>query len=189
MYEDIIQPLRDGHRTMRHVLTLLRAQLDMLHPDAGAQPVGLLKNAVGYMHNFPGLIHHPVEELIFERLIRHAPHTEPLCAHLVKQHATFKRQEEEMLDHLRAAGNPGDGVHARLKEIGVHYCMDHADHIDGEESKTLPEAIKWLHARDWQAIREKCRFDIDPLSNPATLARHDSLYDYLMTGTTNFSRH
>lgn len=189
MHEKIIEALTSAHRTMKHVLTLVRVQVDMLHPEAERTQFEFLHNAIGYMHNYPGLVHHPTEELIFERLVRFAPQTGPLCARLIEQHKTFKEQEAAMLSHIRSAQSGDGAACGRIREIGVAYCDAHADHIDGEESEALPRALDCLLVADWREIGAKSHFETDPLGDPKTLARYGSLYDYIMAASVNFSRH
>ena len=76
-----------------------------------------------------------------------------------------------------------------IKKIGSDYCDDHVEHIDCEELKAFPQAINWLNAADWNAVREQSRFDLDPLSDPVILGRYDNIYDYIMASSENFTCH
>ncbi len=193
MPEQIINALNDGHRTMKHVITLLRVQLDVLQPDAHGvahkDSIKFLHNVMGYMHTFPGLIHHPVEELIFERLVRYAPQATPLCAQLTEQHNSFSTQEIAIMGRISRA--EASEIHSCLwlKQVGSRYCDAHEDHIDNEELKAFPQAIHWLSVADWDAVREQSRFDLDPLSDSSILAHYGNVYDYIMASSENFTRH
>lgn len=185
----IIQALESAHRMMEHVLTLIRVQVDILHPETGPEQYAFLRRAIGYMHNYPGLIHHPAEELIFDRLTQYAPQARPLCDRLVDEHKMFVRQETAIFGHI-ANAEQGDGASCkRIMELGADYCMKHVGHISDEESKVLPQAVNWLSPGDWRKIHEQCRFEHDPLGKPAVLAAYESIYDYLMAESVSFNRH
>ena len=174
---------------MEHVLTLIRVQIDILHPESVPEQYVFLRRAMGYMHTYPGLIHHPAEELIFERLVAYAPQAGPLCDRLSKEHTLFADEETAIFGHI-ANAEQGDGASWRqIRERGAEYCVMHSGHINDEESKALSQAVNWLSPRDWRNIGEQCRFEHDPLSNPAVLGAYESLYDYIMAENVSFDRH
>lgn len=189
MNNEIVRTLLDGHRIMERVLTLIRLQVDMLRTTTDAAGFALLTSAVGYMHTSPRLLHHPAEENIFDRLIRHAPHTLALCRRLSEQHKGFGRQETVLLRRLRGA-QCGDAAACRdVQQMGTLYCLEHANHIRNEETEALPQAIKWLPETDWRKIGEDSELLADPYSEANALKRYGSLYDYLMASDVNFNRH
>ena len=97
MHIHIVETLTTAHRMMEHVLTLIRLQVDMLQPLTKNEEFVFLRKAVGYMHNYPGLIHHPAEEMISERLKHYLPGAAPLCLKLGEEHKQFNVLETEWL--------------------------------------------------------------------------------------------
>ncbi len=189
MYDDIAQELTDAHRNMERVLTLIRLQVDSLKE--GQDPAGflLLNNAISYMRDYPGVIHHPVEELIFARLIQHAPETRTVCSRLHDQHQNFRRREASLLRRIHSA-QAGDLEACRqVKQIGTAYCTEHASHIRSEEVDVFPQAVRWLENSDWREIGEQSRTLVDPLLVRKDLKQYDNLYDYLMTAGRDFNIH
>lgn len=189
MRHKVVNALNNGHQTMKQVLTLLKLQFDMLCPDAPEESFKFLHNAINYMHSYPGLIHHPVEDLIFERLTCHAPHMRSLCGKLSNEHTAFKVRELVMMEYLSGALVRGDEKQIQVKELGAEYCRDHAAHINSEEAEAFPKAIEFLRAEDWITIHRKCNFELDPLSDPQIVSRYRSLYDYLMVAGANLTYH
>jgi hemerythrin-like domain-containing protein len=189
MQHEIARDLIDAHRNMERVLTLIQLQVDSLK--AGADPEGfmLLSNAIGYMRNYPGVIHHPTEELIFGRLVANAPETRILCTRLHDQHEVFREQETMLLRRIRHAQG-GDLEACRdIKRVGSSYCAEHANHIRAEELDMFPQAIKWLNAYDWDQIGAGARAIIDPALERNDLKQYDNLYDYLMNAGRNLDLH
>lgn len=59
---------------MERALTLVRFQLDSMREGGEDTPnLKPLGNALVYMRDYPGVNHHPVEEMIFDRLLGYAP--------------------------------------------------------------------------------------------------------------------
>lgn len=173
---------------MERVLTLIRMQVDSLQEGQDSAGFLLLSNAIGYMRDFPGVIHHPVEDLIFTRLVQHAPEIRAVCARLHDQHLNFRRREATLLRRIRSAQD-GDAEACReVKRIGTAYCTEHANHIRSEEVEVFPQAEHWLEASDWAEIREQSKLITDPLQD-RDLQQFDNLYDYLMTAGRNFNVH
>ena len=91
---------------MRHVLQLMRGQLDLLEYNAALDFV-LMGNALYYLRKFPGVVHHPKEELLFELLLA----AEPVLYHdierLREQHKMIYELEEWLQCRLRNSVPPG----------------------------------------------------------------------------------
>lgn len=189
MHKHIVESLSIAHRMMEHVLTLIRLQVDMLHPLTKNEEFVFLRKAVGYMHNYPGLIHHPAEEMISERLNHYIPDTAPLCLKLAEEHKQFNVLETTLLEYLNQGENGDKGACQLIKELGNTYCAEQFNHIDSEEHDMFPQAIKWLSEDDWLEIGCKSNLDMDPLSNPVILKHYDNLYDYIMSTSLNLEIH
>lgn len=189
MQSGMMQGLSNAHRKMERVLTLIRLQLDMLRTTSSMPGFTLLKNAIGYMRNYPGIAHHPMEEIIFARLAEHAPEARKLCVSLQDQHNDFGRTESALLGHIRSAksGNPAARQH--LLQAGVAYCATHAGHIRSEENEAFPLAIKCLPEVEWRKIGDLAVRLIAPLPSEGALDSYESLYDYLMAEGGKFDLH
>lgn len=187
--KEVIEALTYTHRIMERVLTLIRFQVCGLQPSTDAAGYTFLKNAIGYMHHFPGLSHHPAEELLFARLVLYAPDSCTLCKRLTEQHRTFAQWESRLLRCIGSAetGNFEDCGH--IEQLGCAYCVEHADHIGSEEAEIFPQAAQWLPATDWDAIDLQAPQVSDPLAERNTFKSYDSLYDYLMAAGERFSFH
>lgn len=184
-----IETLTSEHRIMERVLTLIRFQVCGLQPTSDPASFAFLANAIGYMHNYPGLGHHPAEELLFARLVASDPEAGKLCKHLAEQHEEFARRECAMLDCLRNAESGDPDACWHLEKLGCAYCAEHADHIGSEEAEAFPQAIRSLRTPDWAAIDRQAAQITDPLSDRDTLRRYENLYDYLMAADENFRFH
>ena len=141
----------------------------------------MLNNAIGYMQNYPGVSHHPTEEVIIAKLLVRAPDSRALCTQLSDQHRRFGRSEVTMLHKLRGAQGGDEQACREAKDMGTAYCTEHASHIHNEERELFPQAIRWLDGADWEAVADHSRSMLDPVFARKELKRFDNLHDYLMT--------
>lgn len=180
MYNPTIRLLREGHRNMQHVLTLVRAQVTTLRGAADLEGYTLLTNAIGYMHGYPGLVHHPTEEVIFTKLASASPSAHAVCVLLRDQHHEFVEQEADLLRYIREAQAGDQGAYEMLQKQTAAYCLAHADHIMTEEAEIFPSAEKCLSEPDWREALARFQGLTDPVFGGAELKRYESLYDYLV---------
>lgn len=182
MHREIVYQLTRSHRLMERLLSLVKAQIVMLQPGDGYEDerFSFLKNALGYMRNYPGLIHHPAEEILFERLMPYAPDTRVLCERLSMQHKNFTELESSLFRYIDLAQTGNIKAHGHIARIGTVYCTEHVNHISDEEDKVFPRAAKYLQPGDWAEIREFSLRATDPLVGRDTLERYENLYDYLI---------
>ena len=189
MRSKVIQSLCDEHRNIERVLLLIRFQAETLQGVQDLQGFELLTNAIGYMHNYPGVTHHPCEEIMLARLPALYPASARTCEQVKDQHKTFANQESIMLRLIREAQAGDAHACAQLKVIGAAYCKEQAKHITSEEAELFPLAGEHLSDKDWQDISERSQSVIDPVFGQGALQHYQSLYDYLMSFKVGTSLH
>lgn len=177
----IIQSLTADHRNMERVLTLIRLKLDVLR-QADEADFQLLGNAIGYMQSYPGVSHHPAEDVIIAALVGHSPESRGFCTQLSDQHRRFGRWEITLLHNLRGAQAGEPQACRDVQDMGVAYCVEHASHIRNEEVELFPRAMRWLSFGDWEKVADHSRAALDPVFARKELQRFDNLHDYLMAG-------
>lgn len=175
----IIDKLRREHADMRRVIILIRMQLDLLERHANPDLI-LLANALYYMRKFPSVVHHPKEELIFEKLLARGAPVQKEVEQLHQQHQEIYALEDNLIE-LTLAMQQGDS-HAppRLLEFGRHYLAIQALHVETEERVLFPAALLTLRAYDWKDVRKKAVGIDDPLFGNNPTERYRYLYDYLL---------
>ncbi|HEY4127176.1 MAG TPA: hemerythrin domain-containing protein, partial [Gammaproteobacteria bacterium] len=151
-HQTVLRNLADAHRNMERVLTLLRLQADSLHTGDDPVQLTLLGNSVVYMRNYPGVNHHPTEEIILDKLKGHA---RPLCNALSEQHRGFGSQETELLRSIRNVQGGDAGSCEEVRKLGAAYCADNFSHIHDEETELFPLAIRQLSAKDWHDVETR----------------------------------
>lgn len=174
-----IDTLRREHSQMRSVLALVGAQLDRM--ERGEDPdFVLMANALYYMRKFPSQVHHPKEDLIFERLVAGEPSYRQEVERIHEQHEQIYELEEWLVE--MTLGNPIVGTSAakRLMEFGRHYLQLQRDHSMTEEKLLFPRAEAVLTAKDWNKVSHLVKEVEDPLFGQHRGGRFQTLYDYIM---------
>lgn len=173
--------LMEQHRNTERVLTLIRLQADSLRVATRVRDLHFIDRAVVYMTGFPAKVHDPSEALLYTRLVQLSPTCAALCDRLSKQQSAFATLSSSLLGHIRRALAGDDHAYKLVKQSGIDYCMQYADHIHSEEADMLPSARRRLSKEDWESVEQQatgaCGDDTWP-----ELGTHDSLYDFLMAG-------
>lgn len=172
--------LVDQHRNIERVLILIRLQVDSLHRVRDEGDLRLIESAIVYMAGFPSQVHNPHEGLLFARLVRCAPNTLLLCDRLVHQQCAISLLQSSLLAHIRQAKAGDERAYKLIKQDGVAYCLQCADHIHSEEADVLPSARRRLKPDDWDIVTREADETFSADGYPELKTR-DSLYDFLMS--------
>lgn len=179
MGNSIIDALRREHTHMRSVLGIVADVLTTLEAGRAGDFV-LLANAVYYMRKFPGAVHHPKEDAIFERLAAADPMWKKEVDKARAQHREIYELEDWIIEMALNAPKPGTQSRARLVEFGRHYLDLQRKHSEGEEKFLFQPADQFLKPKDWKEIGEKFKVIDDPLFGVHPGERYELLYDHLM---------
>lgn len=171
--------LSNEHRNIEMVLGLIRLNIRFLSPK-DKDALQLLTNAIGYMQNYPALVHDAKDKLLAEKLLRRDPSMAEACNKLRDLRQRFRDQELEMLRLLWRVRAGSHEACERLKQTAGDYCTRHADYIRTEEQLVLPAAVDSLPDADWREIAERFGSVADPLFGARVVHNKEALYDRLM---------
>lgn len=164
---------------MRSVLALIGGQLERM--ERGEDPdFVLLANALYYMRKFPSQVHHPKEDLIFERLVVADPSYRQEVERIHEQHEQIYELEEWLVEMTLANPMMGTSAAKRLTEFGRLYLQLQRDHSMTEEKLLFPRAEAVLTAKDWGKVVHLVKEVEDPLFGQHRGGRFQTLYDYIM---------
>ncbi|MFO1284105.1 MAG: hemerythrin domain-containing protein [Burkholderiales bacterium] len=150
------------HVYFGQLLKLLRKEVDVFH--GGEEPnYELMLDIIAYLRDYSDSVHHPREDIAFERLARHCPDLRIVLSRLQQEHRVIARAGENLHDRLEAilAGEviAREDVEADAATFLVYY----ETHIAKEESDVLARAAKHLTGDDWEAVRAFGKGRSDPL--------------------------
>lgn len=157
-----IRALQNDHLNFQRLLDLFEAELALFH--RGEEPdYALMRDIVFYMTQYPDQVHHPNEDLIFDRLQKADPGARLAVIGLLREHEDLVARGSELcalLDEI-----VGDAFIARdtVESLAHAYVNGLRAHIEKEESTLFPLAVSRLGQSDWAAIAAASRHHDDPL--------------------------
>jgi hemerythrin-like domain-containing protein len=173
-----LERLREQHRNIERVLTLIRLKADSLRPTGGAD-LRLLAHAVAYMEGFPTQVHEPSEDLVCERLLSRAASSGLLLDRLARQRREFLGMEAELSREIHRARGGDPDAYPRMREAALAYCYRCAAHIYVEETELFRRARHALDESDWEELQREQERRFSQPTYPE-LRSYDSLYEFLM---------
>jgi len=157
----IIDMLLAQHREMREVLGIVAMQLDLIERNEQPDLVRLAE-ALRYMRRFAGLVHHPVEERVCERLLALRPELRFEVGQLSDQHRRIYELEAWLAEVVPQAAREGATAFPRLLDFGRTYLLVQKQHSKVEEESIFPHALGALREEDWEAIQRQVQALADP---------------------------
>jgi hemerythrin-like domain-containing protein len=113
--------------------------------------------------HYPDLVHHPKENVVFDRLVMRNPGAKTVVGDLIEEH----RRLAELSRRFAAAINDfaDDVVLPRewLDSVAREYLQANRLHMQAEEEHFLPRAMAVLREEDWVAIDERLAHTDDPV--------------------------
>lgn len=179
--------LRQDHKHVAAVLTLIEAEVDTLAADRSLN-VGLIESAVLYFREYFSRFHQPKENLIFGHLVGQKVELSKRIFPLLEDH-------RDLLDRVKGFENALTKLQPRdpasrddFCERAKRFVERQRAHLVAEETLFYPEAERWLTASQWAEVDNYMPGEVDPLSKspidpafaalaaamPAALGQQDS---------------
>lgn len=185
---DAILTLRDEHRYMKLLLDTLEEHVTAANL-ANAQNYFLIQDIVRYMHEYPDTVHHPTEDLMFDKLVRRNPASEPDVARLRREHDWLTDNTASILHLLdRAAETPSVDAAEAVRKGAAEYIQRLRQHIQFEEDSLFPTAIRSLGSQDWHDIELRLASSQDPLFGSAVGRDYRVLYEFFADRASRLSQ-
>ena len=151
----LIDTLRGEHANHETLLRVLERQLDAEDgPD-----FDIVEAIVEYFLTYPVVRHHPLENLIFDRLRMRDPSAIAKIGDLEHEHADEQAWMRAFAGALTSA--KGSGVVRRdvFTETAAAFIQLQRAHIAKEEDWFFPAALAALTERDWRDIKRQAPGD------------------------------
>lgn len=175
---DILKQLRIDHDNVTTLLDILDEQLHRVQ-DLKSADFDLMRDIMHYMTCYPDSFHHPLEDLVLERLIDRDPSFRNSALKLVKEHADLAKKSAAFLDMLQKVI---DGALVLRKDIvarGVDYVEFLRSHMQREEESFFSRAEAALTGEDWNQISHAVEHIQDPVFGAACEAHYRSIYEFI----------
>ena len=165
---------RGEHADFKALLRLLQREVDVFH--RGERPsYELMLDVISYLREFGDRIHHPREDVAFERLARRCPDLALPLARLRQQHAVIAEAGEALRELLVEILDGALVKRAEVEMAAAMYLVYYGNHIAEEDEDIVARAEQALNAEDWEAVRHAVPPAADPLFGPVPSERYRAL--------------
>jgi hemerythrin-like domain-containing protein len=162
------------HVNFAALLDLLDAQLDRFHRGE-APDYELMLDIMFYMTHYPDVLHHPKEELAFERIAARDVTAGRAVERLAAEHSALKHEGNALVIALDDIVNGSVTSREHVEAPGRAYIAAFRRHMRAEEAEILPLAGKLLDQGDWAAIEAAIRNLEDPVFGRSSDERYAAL--------------
>ena len=148
---DQISAWHADHERFVRLLDLLEKEVVLFH--SGEQPnYELMRDIVLWLRHYADGVHHPRENVAFERMAQRDPPLRVLVNRLLQEHRIIANAGEWLLERLEDAANGGFAPRADLEAAAATFLAYYRNHMATEEGMILPRAAKLLQDADWAAV-------------------------------------
>jgi hemerythrin-like domain-containing protein len=181
MNNAILQKLNGDHKNIARVLYCLRSQIKGFDDPDMEPNISQIMDILDYISTVPERWHHPVEDIVFRRLLeKEPPHPEQIRA-VLREHEDLERLTQELKNaYERVAMDIAVPV-AHLYRTATIYLSRQMLHLDAEESVLFPMAEEYLEEEDWSDIEIEAQAIIGDMDDSSRLE-----YDNLLDAIVNF---
>ena len=175
---EILRQLKTDHGNISHLLSTLEAQMKVVHEEENAD-FELMHDIMMYMTHYPDHTHHPMEDLMFQRLVGHDRSAGDLVARLEREHVGLAEKAKRFLEMLRHVVDGALIEREVLESTGHDYIGFLRSHMEIEDSDAFPRAERALSDEDWKKVASGMQARTDPVFGPVIADEFRSLYDYI----------
>jgi len=169
-----ISAWQQEHVYFNNLLKLLQSEVYAFH--AGGRPnYELMSDIVSYLREYGDQVHHPREDVAFERLLKHCPDMETALGRLGQEHRVIAQAGEALLRHIDAILNDAMVPRGELEVAAATYLVYYGNHIAKEEEDVLTRAALHRTPEDWEAVKRAAPGARDPLFGNEPQQRYRAL--------------
>ena len=183
-----IVTLNDEHRYMNLLIETLDEHVENIDT-AGTGDYFLMQDIVRYLHDYPDKVHHPTEDLMFDKLVRRDPGSDKKVARLKRDHDRLSKQTARLLELLEIAANARSPKAADdVRSASSTYIGSLKRHMRVEESDLFPSAVRCLTHMDWNSIEANLEANQDPLFGGEVGRDYRALYEFFSDRANTLSQ-
>ena len=160
--ESILYKLHKDHVNFIKLLDFLKQQLAFLK-ECKDSDLELILDAIRYMKEYPDLIHHPLENVVFNYYLKHHKKVRKEVKELLHEHDEMPLLTEKLMEMLQAASSGLPQERSRLCGYLEQYITKQIEHMNHEEASVYPEIDSALSDQEWLDIDSELKDVEDPL--------------------------
>jgi hemerythrin-like domain-containing protein len=175
----IIDQLRRDHRNMRVLLDIIEEEMNA-YRNGRVPDFDLLRMIAEYTLDYPNLVHHPKEDLVFDRLVMRDPAAKAVIGRLVHEHEELSELTRRFAAAISNAAHDLELSREWLDALAREYLLANRMHMQTEETNFLPRAAAILTDQDWIEIEQKAAHTEDPMFGKKVAEAYLFLYERIV---------
>lgn len=181
MNNPILQRLNADHKHIAKVMYCLRSQIKGFDDPEMEPNISQIMDILDYISTVPERWHHPVEDVVFRKLMeKDPPHPEQIRA-VLREHEDLERITQELKTAYERVAMDIAVPIAHLYRTATIYLSRQMLHLDAEESVLFPLAEEYLEEDDWNDVEEEVERVYGDPDDTSKLE-----YDHLLDSILNF---
>lgn len=174
----IMDQLKIDHANVAHLLALLEAQIDSVERE-GDTDFELMHDIMLYMTRYPDRFHHPMEDLVFQRMCVRDTTSVEIVDRLEREHVSLKEKGAQLLDLLARVVDGALVERDELSAKGRDYALFLRSHMRVEDTEAFPRAERVLEPEDWARVEAGMEARTDPVFGPVLDEDFRALFEYI----------
>lgn len=180
---DVMDKLHSDHAHIARLMNMLEEQIHLIHAEENPD-AALMQDIMAYMTHYPDLIHHPLEDLIFEHIVRLDPSAREILQALSEEHDRLAQAGHQLKASVDCLESEALVRRAQLDQQSSEYVALIRAHMQQEEEYAFPLARKLLDEDEWDQIRSEFRVKDHEVFGAALDGHYASLYQAI-SGTSD----
>jgi hemerythrin-like domain-containing protein len=173
---------KQEHRNFAKLLDLLDAQVRVFH-DGKTPDYQLMLDAIYYMVDYADRVHHPREDVVFERVAERVPESRSIIEGLKNEHGQLAATGQMLLGSLESVVNGLMLERGSVENEAQRYIAAFRRHMQAEEGDIITTAAATLTEQEWREIQRITAQQEDPLFGARLQARYEALKRHIEGST------
>jgi len=175
----IIDLLRQEHRNIEKLLLVLERELAVFA--RGDRPdYEVLQAVIAYFQVYPDVYHHPLENLVFERLKALDPTAVENIGDLAGEHRIGSERLRRVAQAIESVLADRELLRQDISDIIRDFIEHERRHIAMEDRDFFPAAVRVLQPQDWADITLRSTDQKDPLFSEVVEERFDAVRGHII---------
>jgi hemerythrin-like domain-containing protein len=175
----VIDILRQEHREVEKLLVVLERELGVFargeHPD-----YEVIHAVISYFQVYPDTCHHPLEDVVFEKLKLRDGTAATKLGDLAADHRRGSERLNRAAHAVESVLADQELLRQTIDDIIRDFIEHERRHMAREERDFFPAAVKALHPGDWAEIAARLTDRRDPLFSEVVEARFEVVRSHIL---------
>ena len=176
----LIDTLREDHRNMARLLDKLEGEIAPLRGEA-VPNFDVITEAVTYCLTYPDLYHHPMEDLVYRRMVDRGVSPDQV-GDLETAHQDLAGLTRRLSRLVKESQEGTPDQRNTLASLIESFVGSYRLHMGAEDKIFFPLAEEKLTAEDWAAIERDLSRMPDPMFGDRALIDYPKLHQAMVSG-------